>query len=373
MQNINVSYLYRLRNQAFPEAFSTICSILDRSEIAEEYLAACLAKAKAHIPKLVCLKNMNLTHPLTKKLSDMKYERHDYFLAIKGRVSNNLRSPKETERKASAVLDLWLHGYRQYLATASINEQNNLVIQMADDISSDLEIATAMDDADCSDIFSAIESLSINIKDAILKRSADRVAKRRKADVVRRAAYKDMKTLLNGIDMAINLGSDDSSTYVGYRTEISDILNQFNAKTMSRATRKKNAEDAQKDREEGNSADGGARGMEVLGNSMMTPKMAQPKSTTMSGPYSVLAKHEDMGMDLQKGDSANASLTTEPLAMSESETNGGSLVDNDKKAEATATGNGDLGNNALGDAPQNGDTDMRQGRADVDNNSDQEE
>lgn len=207
----------------------------------EEYVAACFENAKAHKNKLGYLKNMKVKHHLSRIIRELNSDRQDYFLSLKGRVTYNLRSPNETERQGAKVLSLWLEGYREYLSIPRIHEQNLLVDQLSDDIETKARIGTAMREAGVMEIFESIELITSDIRTAYLQRSQEKEAQSRKVRALKSEAYVAMKTLLNAIGMAIELKSEDSDMYVGYWNEISRVLDQFNVKTLSRATRKKNA------------------------------------------------------------------------------------------------------------------------------------
>ncbi len=364
MRKLNISYLIRLRNQEFPEAYGTICSILERTEMTEEYVAACFENAKAHKNKLGYLKNMKVKHHLSRIIRELNNDRQDYFLSLKGRVTYNLRSPNETERQGAKVLSLWLEGYREYLSIPRIHEQNLLVDQLSDDIETKARIGTAMREAGVMEIFESIELITSDIRTAYLQRSQEKEAQSRKVRALKSEAYVAMKTLLNAIGMAIELKSEDSDMYVGYWNEISRVLDQFNVKTLSRATRKKNAAEGKEEPMEDLVDDD--KGGEAEGDTPVTriaPKVIS--ATTKSRPYSVYTL-DGMDNDVPNVVSANESSTTQPLALNGSETNGEPSGGDEKKAVDMTPGTGSTGevkNDAL-DTTRNDDaTATKQGGA----------
>lgn len=354
MKKLNISYLIRLRNQQFPEAYGTICSILERNEITEEYVTACFENVKAQRQKLGFLQNMKVKHHLSGTISELNNDRQDYFLSLKGRVASNLRSPNETERKAAKVLDLWLEGYREFLSTPRILEQNLLVDQLSEDIETQARIGTAMREAGVMEIFESIELITADIRTAYLQRSQEKEAQSRKANALRSEAYAAMKTLLNGIGMAIDLKSEDSAMYVGYWNEISTVLDQFNVKTLNRATRKKNATEGKEEPME--DLVDGDKGGEAEGDTPVTriaPKMTW--ASTKSKPYGEMSL-DGMDVDLQNGAGADENSTSTTNAMSGSVTNGVETNGADKEtadaavtmnaATESTTGNGERPNEA---------------------------
>ena len=159
MYKVNFYYFTKLKNQEFQAAYMRISSMLDGKELTVEDVAESYENVKAHIGKLNFLKDMRLKHPLTETIRHFADQRNDYLRSLKGRVASALTSPVETERKAAKVLNLWLHGYREYLSRARINEQNALVSQMMDDYQLKLTIQEAVADAGVQPFLDSISSL----------------------------------------------------------------------------------------------------------------------------------------------------------------------------------------------------------------------
>lgn len=373
LKKITVYKLNRLKNHDFTRAYKLIVSQLEGEEFLVEDVQTAYTSICAHNEKLTSIKNGEAKHELTETMSNLTDLRHQYVLSLRGRVVYSRKSPFADERDAANKLYRWLEKEQKFLRRRSINSQAKSIDNMMDTLNDELGLQDALTTLGLNELFTTITNTSVAIDNAFKERTADQAALKKKTRLLRDNAYDAMQVFIVALEQTIALSKGDVERSRFNMNEIDRVVTTFASKYDSDVTRKKNAEEAQKEREEGNSANGGARKIEGPINSMKTPKIAQPKSTTMSGPYSVLNKHEEVGMDLQKGDSANASLTPEPLAMSESETNSNVLAVEDDKAKETTTGNGDLLNAALDDNPQNGATDMRQGRADVDNNSDQEE
>ncbi|MDD2474632.1 MAG: DUF6261 family protein [Dysgonamonadaceae bacterium] len=344
MKKISISFLSRLRNQEFPAAYGMICSILEGEEISVEYVSQSLASVMAQNEKLVFLRNMVLQHPLTGTIKHQTDLRNDYFSSLKGRVTSALKSPVETEREAAEVLNLWLHGYRQYLSTARIHEQTVLIEQMLEEYQSKLFIQEAVTKCGVQIILDSIAAITTEIKDAYVTRSKERTAAKRKAMMLRRVAYNYLKTLLNSIEMVISLGDADSAVYLNYLEEIDDMMEVFRAKYESRTTRRKNAaqkaEENQPEDHENDDQDGDAM-----------PTDSQPETAGTSRKFNVMTLD---GMDSHNG------LTNESLngndVMSNSVTNG-EAIDGKKNEPSTGNGafvNGDVHNPEKGIAMYNG-------------------
>ena len=352
MKELHLSHMMRLKNQEFPEAFLTICSILERTELNEPYLAACLDLAKVEFNKLGLLKNRRRKHPLSRTLRELIFERHDYFSALRGRVTFCLKSPDAKERQAARVLHFWLEGYSELLSRPRMKQQNLLINQLLDDMSNSTAISDAMDDAGLRSYFNSIVDITQQIRDTILERSAERQKYREKAETLKRNAYETMKILTNALEMAIKLDSEDRDMYVDYWNEICGILTMFNTDARNRATRRRTAaekEEARKENEQPMEGDEDANAElddEVLGDALEgdanmddVPVVRSAKSrsiqTLRNEPYHVvrLNGNGDMGTDLQP----LKEEVEEPVSTADAMNGSGTLINDDAKASGNGT------------------------------------
>ena len=352
MKSLHLSHMMRLKNQDFPEAFSTICSILERTELNEPYLAACLSLAKVEFNKLGLLKNIRRKHPLSRTLHELILERQDYFSALRGRVTYCFKSPDVKERRAAKVLDFWLDGYSELLSIPRMRQQSLLVDQLLDDMSNSSAISDAMDDAGLRSYFNSIVDITQQIRETILVRSAQRQDYRKKAYTLKRSAYNTMKVLMNALHMAIKLDSEDKDTYVKYWNEICDILTMYNVDVLSRATRRKTAaekEDAENENEQPMEGDEDANAElddEMLGDALEgdanmddVPVVHSAKSkstrTLQNEPYHAvrLNGNGDMGTDLQPLKEG----VDEPVSTADAMNGSGTLINDDAEASGNGT------------------------------------
>lgn len=348
-KKIHISYMLGLRNQEFPEVFGSICTILERAEITEPYLAECLQLAKTKESGLKFLKNLNRKHLLTSTISELTRDRHDYYLSLRGKAAYSMKSPIVEERNAGRMLVLWLDGYREHLLFAKRHGQNLLCDQLADDIANNASLDEAMDKVGLSAHFNSIKSITTEIRMLWSQRSEDLEAQSREADLVRRQAYEVMKRVINALDMAIMLDGEDSARYVGYWNEIAKLLDQFNAKVLSRSTRRRNA--AEEDELE-SPVEGEVNGEEENlpegeMNSRSTPNVM---AAMHSKPYRVMGLDEPINGDLHNLEEEMDEWDTTEDAMMGSgilndddakASNNGSAAKADEATEDDATGHSD--------------------------------
>lgn len=310
MFKVNYYYITKLKNQEFPAAYEMICSMFKEDETSVEDVAQSFENVQAHIEKLRFLKNMKLQHPLTREIRRMTQQRNKYLRSLKGRVTSALLSPIESEREAAQVLDLWLFGYREYLSTARIYEQNALVGQMTHDFETKPAIQDAVSDAGVTSFMDSISAITEEIVTALVTRAKEKTAAKRKATVLRRDAYRDLKVFITSLQMTIALNKDDGGVYQNYLNEINDIMEGFKGKYESRSTRRKNAALEAEENQQGDDENEEQGGDGV-------PTEEQPEMTGKSRTLDVVTSN---GMDSHNG-VTNESLGGKSV-MSASVTNG---------------------------------------------------
>lgn len=374
--------MLRLRNQEFPDVFRAICSVLERDEISETYLAEFLEIAKAKKDELGLLKNMKMKHPITKTIGNLTRDRYDYLLSFRGRITNGLRSPLEAEREGAEVLAMWLDRYRAYFKLPRTSEQNTLVGQMEDDLDTNSTLSAALEDLGLTAIFNSIKLTTDEIELSFDMRSKDKEAQRIMARDVRNEAYEAMKRLINALDMAIEQNNENSEKYIGYWNEIGEILNMFNAKVQFRSTWHKRA--AEKKNEQPIEGDVEVEDGDDVPEGNVEPTRTTQKSTSVmrSRPYSVVRLNEHMDDDLQKFEKENESWISTNDAMKNSVTNedvstsddGNTAQADDAKTDNGATNNSAAGNGELtDDAQKTRETESgTTGHSDAKDSSDQE-
>lgn len=233
--------LMRLRNQEFPAAYGSICSVVENKEFTVEYLTKAIECVNSHNSKLVILKNMNYKHPNTAKIDELKVKRHDAFLSLKGKAKYGLRSPIDSEREASELLNTWFMRHRKHLVRPSIHEQSSVAKEMNDDIVNNTDIQEALSELGVIDTFDSIQLFTNKIDRLFSMRNKDLQEVTRVAYRLKKDAYGDLLMLLNSIEMAIVFEDGDKTVLMGYVKEINGIMQTFKAKYERRTTRSRNA------------------------------------------------------------------------------------------------------------------------------------
>lgn len=345
---MNISYLNKLRNQTFPVAYASILSTLEESVITEEYLTECLELANAKQDELGFLENKRAKHPLTKIISELIKDRHDYFLSLKGSVTNALKSPIQANREAAKLLAAWLERYQEYLKTPRMYEQTNLMNQLNQDIERYDNISEGMATLNQVEVFDSIKLITREIQQKLRERSKDRQSQTRMVNVLRREALEALKTLMNALDMAIKLNSENSTIYLGYWNEIVRTLDEFNAKALSRRTRKRNT--AEKNEQPVDTEVDGEMDDVPEGDTEMTPPAPKTTTAMRSRPYNVLRLNESMDMDLQTVEKAHEDWDATNDAMNGSGTINNNDVTTTNGSDTAKADDATADNKAMDDA-----------------------
>ena len=337
MKFFNSYSITRLRNQEFPAAYSKIVSVLEKDEIAVEYVERALEKVKVHNDNLVVLRNMTTSHHLSKTINDTKHKRHNAFLSLRGKVTSALKSPSDDEREAAKILDLWLSRYRKSFLQPSIHEESSVVREMMDEVGQRSDISSAIDTLGALSLLDSLQAITTKIDRDFMTRHKERTENSRKAHAIKRESFADLKMLFNSVEMAITLKDGDSTLLMGIVQEVNGLMDTFKAKYQSRVTRKKNAAEENQNAQPENGEQDGEGDMTALSKN---GKPAMPDGMKTYG-----AKALD-GMDLQNG-TTNGSLDGK-LAMNGSETNGAATDGaKEKDVDLSASNGGGVNNISL--------------------------
>lgn len=240
MLHLNVGFLWGLRNQDFPEVITEICSIHDVDQIEELYVKESLERLKARDKELDFVMEMRNPHPLTEVLDKDCKDRRDNLVGLRRRIEGILKSPIKEERDSAKVLYLWLNKHRQYIYSLSIITQNRLVANLQTELATKEPISNALSSLGLVSVFDSIVALTTKIKRNTASRHTDNSAAKKKATVLRNAAYSDLVKFIKAYETALNLESPDTTFYADYGREISSRLDTYRSRYIARRTRMSN-------------------------------------------------------------------------------------------------------------------------------------
>ena len=209
MKKSNLVYLKRLHNQVFSVAYENICARFDGKEFSVESVQQSFDSAESLIDDLRFLQNMQTPHPLTEWITQQRNERHQYILSFKSRVGSFMKSPIVAERNAAKTLQVWLHGFREFYKSPSINGQTGMINTMSKNINESSVLQTAVETLNLLVTMDSLVSITIGIWEKHQIRLDDKKAALLKAKKIRDLGFKRMTTFWKSIELAIELESGD--------------------------------------------------------------------------------------------------------------------------------------------------------------------
>ena len=346
MTQCQIYGMNRLINHDFPRAYTLIVAQFETEEFTVEDVLQAYAAIKVHNEELNFVKEGAAKHRLSKPIAQLRDERHEYLLSLRGRVVYSLKSHVDGERKAAIVIDEWLEKEHKFLRSKSIQKQAESVNRLAHDITLMPELATHLETLGISSAMDSLVSVSKQLDTLYLMRNAEKKAATRKAKQIRDDAYAGMKTFVQAIEQAIKLTKGDIGQHLNYFRLIDGIMTDFDSAQMSMETRRKKAAEEAKANQEANPENGE---QETGGND--EPNGGKPAMASRKRTFNVPTLN---GMDLHNGTTGESMEGR--AAMSGSVTNGGANNDATDGAKKPMAGNGQMADNALDGTDKGGTT-----------------
>lgn len=209
MEKLHLGFMKELRNCEFGELFDYITHALENEKIEIDSLSIVTERIKSHSKELTKMNNVKLTHPLTSLIQEQVNARTEYLASLRLIVDGKMLSHKQEERIAAKRLKLWLSAYKKELFAPSINTQNHFAKLIIYDRNEQLDIQNAIAMLDLDELLEAIEELTTKINRCYLERLNEKDDYEVKGQLLRKAAYKDLRILINIMELSYSLGVDE--------------------------------------------------------------------------------------------------------------------------------------------------------------------
>ena len=241
MVSLNCSFLMRLSNQEFPQAFKEICSLYDEEQIEVLYVKESLVRLIAHEDTLQYVWEMRTPHRLTKVLRKQNKERTDHLVSLRARIKATEKSPIASEREAAQILYLWINKHRKHIYSQSTIIMERLVDNLQTEANFDARISSALTELHLTSVLNSIVELTMGITENVNIRHKENEMNKRKIEKIKRAAYSDMIRFLKSLQTAVNLEDPEDGFYSRFETEIYSRFDKYNTRLLARKTRRDNA------------------------------------------------------------------------------------------------------------------------------------
>ena len=245
MEKMHIRFMKDLRNHYFAQQFDVIYKIATAEKVEIPTLETVIERLKPHRRKLMQMNSVKLKHPLTQSIQDQANTRTEYLSCLRLTLEAKRMSHKSEERIAAESLVFWLSPYKDNIYAKTISRQSRMIEELMNDrkLSAEIQQATSLIGLD--ELLEAIVDINAKIKSNYLKRLNEKEVYSVNGLAIRDAAYKDLKLLVNLIEVSYNLCSDDELR--GQLKELSLMINEglkeFRTHLRSQTTRKRNKKD----------------------------------------------------------------------------------------------------------------------------------
>lgn len=240
MQRSLLSYMRKLRNHEFAEAYSLIASNVGLEELEADYLSQAVDNVQGYAKNLTHLRNLKRQHPITEQIDLLKNERHQFLLSIRGRVAYYMKSPMKDEQVAAKRLSVWLSAYHEFFKGAKIHAQSNLVDNMCDEIDTTEAIFSSVEALGLTRTIDSIKLVTTDIRRLHLQRLQEVKEESAQAKHIRDTAFAHIVTLWKSLEVSTALDTHDGALCRSLFESINWVIIDFKAKYLDKVTRREN-------------------------------------------------------------------------------------------------------------------------------------
>lgn len=243
MQPSLLSYLRKLRNHEFAEAYELICDNLTvdgLDETADSNVIQALERVEDYARELPFLKNLKRKHHITPRMDEYKKARHQYLLSFRGRINYYMKSPIESERATANLLNIWLSGYQEFFSGATIHSQSRLVSNICDETESDESLEQSVSELNLTATFNEIRSITSRMRVLHLARLKQKKEDSARAKLIRKTAMGHIITLWKTLEVSAALDTLDAEVCKTLFEKINWVIIDFKARYLGKNTRREN-------------------------------------------------------------------------------------------------------------------------------------
>lgn len=242
MQKVHINFMKDLRNIEFEELFGIISSVVAIENIGLPTLTIAIDQLQQHTQELSKMNYQKIRHPLTPIIREQVNTRSQYLICLRMTIDAKMMGHKHEQRLAAQCLQSWLKSCKEDIYSPTISKQSRMVDNLIADRkeSADIKEATALLDLD--DLLSEIVELTANIRRNQLARVNDKDIYEVDGQALRKAAYKDLKILINVLESNYYIGANEEQR--NQLAALNDVLNEslkdFRTLLKSKRTKRKN-------------------------------------------------------------------------------------------------------------------------------------
>ena len=245
MKKLHASFMKDLKNE-FDGLYCYIISQLETEKVVDNNIKKAFEKVKSHQHKL---NKIIPCKPCKYSVANKKLTRTrtDYLISLRLRVQSYLRSHKQDERVAAACIYSVLEQYGKKYYVATLFTQMDLVDDLILNIKTHKEFEEAFTLLGLNDLMDTIAKITKKIVKNYGGRILDNLKSKDSRKGVRKAAYRDMKIMVDAINFMLDINSDNPEKTAEAESlilVIDGLFKDYRTPMKSRNTKRKNKKEA---------------------------------------------------------------------------------------------------------------------------------
>ena len=247
MEKMHIRFMKDLRNIEFEELFDLIYTTVEAEKIDTPSITTAIERIELHRKELLRMNYKKLRHPLTQIIREKVNSRTEYLACLRLTVDAKMLSHIPAERIAAKSLLLWLSPYKKNIYAPTIHRQSRMVKDLMEDRKQSTEIKQATALLGLEELLEEIVKINAKIEHNYLKRLNEKEIYIVKGSSIRNAAYKDLKLLVNVLELSHNLSSDNEQKEQLEQLSmlINENLKDFRTLVRTRTTKRKKKRDVE--------------------------------------------------------------------------------------------------------------------------------
>lgn len=249
--------LYKLKNDELRFFTQRVFDLLNEAEIEDAYIIDAMNNARRHLDVMNELKDTPLAHDNTKLIQELSLECRDQLISLRTVIDGYKRKAPKGKEEYALTLYLWIRTERKKLATKNRGNQAAVVGRLSEMVSSNPEIAEALEALSLVGHFQEAVSLSDDVIRLLRGRDSDKSSHSMKREEKNVMAITDIDTLLTSVAGRANMNGPSRSYYFALCKELKLYLTSAVAIAKARYTRAENEKNASNGDVDGESESGG--------------------------------------------------------------------------------------------------------------------
>ena len=243
MEKLQIGFMKDLRNREFKELYNKIIKLLSEKQLENDNIKIAFERIipyKEKFKHALTAKGTNEYSAVNKALTPI---RNNYLISLRKRIESHQRCENPVERAAARIINDVLQKYGKKYYVATITTQSVFVNDLVDHINNQPDFKNAIQVLNMEDLMDAIIKITQEVELNVALFTASNVRSKMKRKGVRKAAFVDLKVLIDNINSTYLLHRNDDEKSEIYRELVFDIntdVKNYRMRLKSRKTKQNN-------------------------------------------------------------------------------------------------------------------------------------